>query len=79
MAMTVDPFHPRPDDPPRVPPHRPGLGDLVAAIAQPIARAIDNVAGTDLQHCQACAQRKGWLNALTKSAAVAEPPSSTDH
>lgn len=41
-----------------------GLGDLVAAVAKPIARAIDAVAGTDLEHCQGCAKRQAWLNAL---------------
>lgn len=61
--MKIDPFQPKPTDPPRPRPHTVGLGDLVAAVAQPIARAIDAVAGTDLQHCQSCAQRKGWLNA----------------
>jgi len=41
-----------------------GLGDAVAAIAQPIAKAIDNVAGTNIQGCGGCQQRKEALNKL---------------
>lgn len=41
---------------------RPGLGDRVAQIAKPIARALDTVIGTDLEHCQSCAERQKWLN-----------------
>ena len=33
-----------------------GLGDLVAAFAKPIARAIG------LKDCGGCAQRQAWLN-----------------
>lgn len=44
-------------------PHPTGLGDLVGAAAQPIARAIDRIAGTDLAHCGGCAARKAALNA----------------
>lgn len=39
-----------------------GLGDLVAMVAQPIARAIDGVAGTHVAQCGACAQRHAALN-----------------
>ncbi len=42
--------------------HTRGLGDRLARIAQPIARAIDAVAGTDLQNCNGCAQRQELLN-----------------
>jgi len=42
--------------------YRRGLGDRIARIAQPIARAIDAVAGTDLQNCNGCAQRQELLN-----------------
>jgi hypothetical protein len=41
-----------------------GLGDVVAAVAQPIARAIDRVAGTDIKHCAGCAGRRDSLNRL---------------
>ena len=41
-----------------------GLGDLVHAIAQPIAKAIDSVAGTNIQGCNACKQRREALNKL---------------
>ena len=39
-----------------------GLGDVVAAIAQPIARTIDAVAGTNVAGCGGCAQRQEALN-----------------
>lgn len=42
----------------------PGLGDRFAAIAQPIARAIDGVLGTDIEHCGGCQKRKEFLNNL---------------
>jgi len=41
-----------------------GLGDAVALVAQPIARAIDSVAGTNIQGCSGCQQRKEALNKL---------------
>jgi hypothetical protein len=40
-----------------------GLGDLVAVVAQPIARTIDRVAGTKLQTCGGCKARQVKLNA----------------
>jgi hypothetical protein len=42
-----------------------GLGDRVERIAQPIARVIDKVAGTNIQGCGACQKRKEWLNNIT--------------
>jgi hypothetical protein len=39
-----------------------GIGDRVERIAQPIARAIDRVAGTNIQGCGACQKRKKYLN-----------------
>lgn len=39
-----------------------GLGDRVERIAQPIARVIDRVAGTNIQGCGACKKRKEYLN-----------------
>lgn len=39
-----------------------GLGDRVERIAQPIARVIDKVAGTNIQGCGACQKRKEALN-----------------
>ena len=41
---------------------KPGVGDIVHAIAQPIAKAIDRVAGTNVQKCGACAKRRAMLN-----------------
>jgi hypothetical protein len=40
-----------------------GLGDAVAVVAQPIARAIDAVAGTNIQGCGGCKKRQEFLNA----------------
>lgn len=39
-----------------------GLGDRVEKIAQPIAKMIDRVAGTNIQGCGACKKRKEYLN-----------------
>lgn len=45
-----------------------GLGDAVHAVANPIARAIDAVAGTDIQHCAGCVgkggRRERWNEAV---------------
>ena len=41
-----------------------GLGDAVAIVAQPIARAVDKLAGTDIEHCQGCAKRRATLNRI---------------
>lgn len=39
-----------------------GLGDKIARIAKPIARAIDATFGTSVEQCGACQQRQAWLN-----------------
>ena len=39
-----------------------GLGDVVAAVAQPIAGVIDKVTGTRIQHCEGCRKRRDYLN-----------------
>ena len=39
-----------------------GLGDIVYKVANPIARAIDRVAGTKIQGCGGCAKRREALN-----------------
>lgn len=39
-----------------------GLGDRVERIAQPVARVIDRLAGTNIQGCGACQKRKEYLN-----------------
>lgn len=44
-----------------------GLGDVVAAIAQPIAKVIDSVAGTNVQGCGGCKKRQEALNKLIPS------------
>lgn len=44
-----------------------GLGDAVSSVAQPIAKVIDYVAGTDIQHCKSCDERRKKLNELFRS------------
>lgn len=39
-----------------------GLGDAVALIAQPIAKTIDSVVGTNIQNCGGCKKRQEALN-----------------
>ncbi len=41
-----------------------GLGDAVAALANPIAKAIDAVVGTKIVGCGGCAQRQAALNKM---------------
>jgi len=41
------------------------LGDLVARVAQPIAKALDAVLGTEVQSCKACAKRREALNKIS--------------
>ncbi len=47
----------------RTPWRRPrGLGDIVASVAQPIAKTVDAVFGTKVQHCGSCKERQAELN-----------------
>lgn len=39
-----------------------GLGDIVHKVAQPIAKVVDRLAGTNIQGCGACQRRKEYLN-----------------
>jgi hypothetical protein len=39
-----------------------GLGDIVAAVANPIARVLDRKLGTRIEGCAGCAKRRDWLN-----------------
>ena len=39
-----------------------GVGDFIRIFAQPIAKVIDKVAGTKLEGCSACAQRRAKMN-----------------
>lgn len=41
-----------------------GLGDVVAAVAQPVAAAIDRIAGTNIKSCGGCAKRREAMNAM---------------
>lgn len=39
-----------------------GLGDVVHVVAQPLARAIDAVAGTSIETCEGCRKRRDDWN-----------------
>ena len=39
-----------------------GIGDVVHKIAQPIAKSIDRLAGTNIQECGGCKKRRETLN-----------------
>ncbi|MDB6026306.1 MAG: hypothetical protein JWM68_2529 [Verrucomicrobiales bacterium] len=41
-----------------------GLGDVVANFAQPVARALDSVLGTNIQNCGGCKDRQETLNKI---------------
>ena len=44
-----------------------GLGDVVHLVAAPVAKAIDKVAGTNLQNCSGCNRRRETLNKIKLS------------
>lgn len=50
--------------PPPPPPRTTGLGDVVAKVADPIARALDAALGTKLAGCGGCSKRRRALNQL---------------
>jgi hypothetical protein len=52
---------PLPSLPPQPPKIR-GAGDVVHRVAQPIARSIDSLLGTNIANCGGCAQRRKKLN-----------------
>ena len=39
-----------------------GLGDIVEKVAQPIAKSIDRLFGTNIKDCGGCKSRKNSLN-----------------
>jgi hypothetical protein len=39
-----------------------GLGDIVEKVAQPIAKSIDRLFGTNIKDCGGCKNRKNSLN-----------------
>lgn len=39
-----------------------GLGNIVAAVAQPVARTIDRILGTNVANCGGCKQMQTNLN-----------------
>lgn len=61
IAILRTKYRPQPDAP-APPTTSKGLGDVVHKIAQPIARVIDRMAGTRIQTCGGCAQRRAALN-----------------
>ena len=44
---------------------RVGLGDLVATVASPLAKAADSLLGTNLANCRSCEERRLWFNSLS--------------
>lgn len=55
-----------------------GAGDLARCLAGPVAKLIDAALGTDIEHCETCADRQRRLNELLPfppPPAAAEPPS----
>lgn len=58
-----------------------GLGDAVASVAQPVARAIDSIIGTKIAGCGGCKKRREALNNIisdlrhpaSKNDAIDEP------
>jgi hypothetical protein len=42
------------------------LGDQVERIAQPIAKTIDHLLGTNIQGCSGCKRRKEALNKIAR-------------
>lgn len=66
MKTTINVIRPDLAEPVKTP-SRPatfGLGDAVAAVAQPIAGAIDAVLGTNVKGCGGCAGRKIVFNRI---------------
>lgn len=57
--------------------HRGRYGDLVHELAQPIARTIDRLVGTELQHCGDCDERRRRWNGDSPAAASDTPPQSS--
>jgi hypothetical protein len=39
-------------------------GNAIATVAQPIARGIDYIFGTDIQNCQGCKGRQQYVNSI---------------
>jgi hypothetical protein len=40
------------------------LGDLVAKVANPVAKGLDVLFGTNIYGCKGCDTRREWLNKL---------------
>jgi hypothetical protein len=62
--MTNNPFAPKPTRYLKKALKGVKLGDKVHSVAQPIAKVIDRVIGTEIEKCGACAKRREKLNNL---------------
>ena len=62
MAIRILPYGDQTKGGPSSKPPVRGLGDLVAKVAQPIARAADAVLGTKVAGCSKCRKRQDALN-----------------
>lgn len=47
-------------------PKQAGLGSLIATVANPIAKGIDRVLGTNISNCRGCQRRKEYLDNLIR-------------
>jgi hypothetical protein len=80
VARSIRKPNPRPAAPPPATPSPTrnsirGAGDVVHRVAQPIARALDRVLGTKIEHCGGCAQRRETLNRALPFKSPPPPPS----
>lgn len=51
-----------------------GLGDAVAAVAEPIAALSDKFLGTHIVGCGSCSERRAALNRLVPDVTGSKPP-----
>lgn len=49
---------------PKTPRAARGLGDIVAIVAQPVAKALDTAFNTNIQKCGGCKNRQQILNKI---------------
>lgn len=55
------------------------LGDAVAAVAQPIAKAADAILGTKIANCGGCRKRRQILNRYTFQPPFLKQSTKSDH
>lgn len=51
-----------------------GLGDAVHLVAQPVAVAVDHLAGTNLRNCAGCIGKGGRRDRWNKAVPFRRPP-----